>query len=160
MGGELQQDSFQLAFVVLWPVIQQFMTESKLWIFSWIKPESSARFKIAVSGCAAALSTAGFHWAGSWSAIAGGQFTLTIPPMVALAHMIGGWVGQHHVYTLMTIPKQNEVIIAQNRELIDVARQHLDVVRKGLELPAPSAETGALSEAGKRLLAPPREPRS
>ena len=97
----LQNDSLQLLFSVLWPLIQQRMTRSGWVIFNWIKPASSNRIKIAVSAIAAAASTAGFHVAGSAAA----GWTLSIPPLTAIAHMAAALIVQQLVYRYAVKPK-------------------------------------------------------
>jgi hypothetical protein len=101
----LQNDSLQLAFSVLWPLIQQRMTGSNLPIFRWIRPESSTKLKIAVSAIAAALGTAGFHLSHAGSALAGSQWTLSIPPLTVIVHMALALGVQQLVYRLAVKPK-------------------------------------------------------
>ncbi len=90
----LAKDSLQLVFSVLWPVIQQRMTGSSWTIFNWISPQSSNRFKFAVSAIAAAGATAGFHLAGSAAA----GWTLSIPPLAAIGHAALALAVQQIVY--------------------------------------------------------------
>lgn len=96
----LQSDSLQLAFSILWPLLQQRMTGSRWIVFNWIKPGSSNRLKIAVSAVAAAFSTAGFHLAGSAAA----GWTLSIPPLTAIIHMVVALAVQQLVYRLAVKP--------------------------------------------------------
>jgi len=123
---ELQQDSFQAVFVLLWPVIQQWMTNSKLAVFNWLGPDSSDRVKMTVSAIAAAASTAGFHLTGN--AVVGWQ--LAIPPLAAICHMLGAWILQHHLYSIaIKNPALTKILVSQTARLIEIQSEHLDVVK-------------------------------
>jgi hypothetical protein len=128
--AELQQDSFQAVFVLLWPVIQQWMTGSKLAVFKWIGPDSSDRLKMTVSAIAAACSTAGFHWGWTGDAVSGWHVALAIPPLAAICHMLGAWIAQHHLYSIaIKNPALTKILVTQTQRLIEIQAEHLEVVK-------------------------------
>jgi hypothetical protein len=131
MPTELQQDSSQAIFVILWPVLQQWMTHSSWRIFDWIRPDSSCRLKIALSAFAATLSTVGFHWNHTaYALLTGGIVSFTIPPLSAIGHAIGAWVAQHHIYQVaIRAPQQNAMMIQLEQKLLSLAEEHLAVAK-------------------------------
>lgn len=130
--NETTQDSFQAIFVLIWPVLQQWMTNSGLAVFKWISPASSDKFKIALSGLAAFASTAGFHWNHSaYALLTGGQLMLTIPALPALGHTLGAWVMQHHIYNVaIKNPQLTQALLTQIGKLVSIQQAHLDEVLK------------------------------
>lgn len=128
--NELQQDSWQAVFVLLWPILQQWMTSTKIRFFNWISPETKDSAKIMISGLAAALSTAGFHLAWMGEPGVGWHLTITIPPLVAIYHLIGAWVVQHHIYQFaVKNPALTKALLEKTDQMLQVQIQHLNVAK-------------------------------
>lgn len=138
MPNELQQDSFQAVFVLLWPVIQQWITKSQWLIFKWISPESTNRFKIFVSAVAAFAGSAGFHWNHTaYNLVNGGNISFAIPPLAVIGHAVGAWVTQHYIYNFaIKNPALTQELLGEMRNLITIQSEHLDIA-KGDPAPKP-----------------------
>lgn len=110
-------DGWQALVMAIWPFLQQWMKKTSLPMFGWITAESK-KLNMALSPIVALVATLGFHFEWTGDAQTGWHLSMMIPPMVALGHAAGQWVGQHLIYTMgIQSPATHQEILAELKTL-------------------------------------------
>lgn len=107
-------DTFQAIVAVAWPFAQQWLKNSKL--APWISKETPGMNHL-LSLAVAVATAAGLHIAGN----AQSGWTLTIPPISALGHVVGQWAGQHFMYKFAIQTPETQKQILETLTRIEVA---------------------------------------
>lgn len=97
MADAHNQDTGQAVIALLWPVVQEWLKNSNLPIFSWIN-HVTPKMNVFVSAAVALATTLGVHFMWTPNPEGGGALLMVLPPAAVLAHAAGQLVIQHLTY--------------------------------------------------------------
>lgn len=110
MIESVQTDAWQALILLLWPILQKHLNDWKK--FPWLTDAMRGRNHL-ISLLVAVLTTLGLHYSWMGNAQAGWTFTFSIPPLVAMQHVAGQWIGQYVLGQHLKNTSLLEQIVAQ-----------------------------------------------